>query len=443
MLESIRHCLEGLIPCVLATCDAQGMPNATYVSQAMYEDSRHVALSFQFFNKTRENILCNPVATLLVVDPWTSARYRLTIRFLNTQTEGPLFERMRAKLAGIASHEGMVGVFRLRGADVYRVLEIEHLPGRELPPTARQPALLPALRRCSQAIGGSESLAELVDSLLDALDRHLDIRHSMLLIAEPLGNKLYTLGSRGYARSGIGAEIPLGVGVIGVAARERVPIRIMFAAAEYVYSRAVREQAIRAGLASELEASIPPPGLPAPASQLAVPILDSGTLLGVLYVESERESQFDYDLEDALAVLCAQTGEAMRVIQRDENLRQEPLPPAARKPTIDGKPLQVKYHSRDHSIFLDEEYLIKGVAGAVLWRLLEIHNEDGRCEFSNRELRLDPRLPLPDVADNLEARLLLLSRRLHERSRDVALNRCGRGRLQICLQRPVALLRLG
>ncbi|MCB1692600.1 MAG: pyridoxamine 5'-phosphate oxidase family protein, partial [Pseudomonadales bacterium] len=107
-LEDMRDCLEGIVPSCVATCDRDGMPNVTYVSQAMYVDSTHVALSFQFFNKTRQNILANPEACLLVMDPYTSARYRLAIHYMRTETSGPIFERMRAKLAGIASHEGLV-----------------------------------------------------------------------------------------------------------------------------------------------------------------------------------------------------------------------------------------------------------------------------------------------------------------------------------------------
>ncbi|KEA65663.1 Adenylate cyclase [Marinobacterium lacunae] len=440
-LEKMRDCLEGIVPCAVATCGADGMPNVTYVSQTMYVDSRHIALSFQFFNKTRENILANPIASVLMMDPYTAARYQLTIHYLKTETSGPLFERMRAKLAGIASHEGMEGVFQLRGVDLYRVLEIEHLPGRELPPTQYGPALLPALRNCVGALASYGSLEDLVDNLLGALDRHFQIQYSMLLMADLPGNKLYTLASRGYGRSGVGAEIPLGVGVIGVAGREQVPIRIMFAASEYVYSRTVREQAINDGLVQQLEERIPMPGLEAPASQIAVPILCNDELLGVLYAESEQECQFGYDMEDALVAICAQAGEAIGRLrlQVPDHPVSEAVLSKRKSAAPDGETLQVRYYPRDHSIFCDNEYLIKGVAGAILWYLLSRHAEQGRTEFSNRELRLAQAIPLPDITDNLDARLLLLSRRLQERCAALSLEKSGRGRFHLVLRRPVAL----
>ncbi|GAB3019191.1 GAF domain-containing protein [Bowmanella dokdonensis] len=440
-LESIRHCLEGLVPSGVATCGLDGMPNVTLVSQAMYMDPYHIALSFQFFNKTRENILANPIASVLMMDPDTAARYRLTVHYLRTETSGPLFEKMRAKLAGIASHEGMEGVFVLRGADVYRVLNIEHLPGRELPSTQYGPPILPNLRRCVDAINRYCSLEHLVDSLLDSLDRYFDIRHSMLLMLDRAGNRLYTLASRGYSHSGIGAEIPLGTGVVGVAAREQVPIRIMFAASEYEYSRTVREQAIKDGLVCELEAAIPMPGLPSPGSQMAVPLMCNGKLMAVLYVESPQPCQFGYDMEDALVTLCAKVGEAMGLLQLQtqggQNMEASPAKPCPQPGS--GPALKVRYFARDHSLFMDEEYLIKGVAGAILWHLLNVHQHKGRCDFSNRELRLDADLPLPDISDNLDARLLLLSRRLQERSEHIQIEKSGRGKFRLLVKRPLTL----
>ena len=63
------------------------------------------------------------------------------------------------------------------------------------------------------------------------------------------------------------------------------------------------------------------------------------------------------------------------------------------------------------SIFMGEDNLIKGVAGAILWRLLSDCAEQRRTEHSNRELRLDPAIRLPDLSENLEARVILLQRR--------------------------------
>jgi adenylate cyclase len=444
-IDTLRNCLEGVIPAGVATCSRDLVPNVSYVSQVMYVDQDHIALSFQFFNKTRENILANPLATVLMVDPDTAARYRMKARYLRTETQGPLFERMKARLAGIASHEGLVGVFRLRGTDVYRILDIEAVPGAELPRQLPGRAILPALRQCSERLHNCSSLEDLVNNLLDALDRSLGLSHSMLLIADRPGAKLYVVASRGYPSSGIGAEIPLGVGVIGIAAREQVPIRIMFTAAEYAYTRAVREQAIAEGLVDALEQVINLPGLNAPSSQMAIPLPGIRGLIGVLYTESQQECRFSYDIEDALVTLCAQAGLAIQGLQLADEPGLVTPPPdclCIEDPLADASPdpLRVEYHDRDHSVFIDGDYLIKGVAGAVLWRILNDYSERGRVDFSNRELRLDSRLGLPEISDNLEARLILLSRRLQERSPFLRIEKTGRGRFRLLLQRPLVLV---
>jgi GAF domain-containing protein len=436
-MDTLRNCLEGIVPAGIATCDAEGTPNVTYISQLMYVDGEHVALSFQFFNKTRENILANPIATVLMMDPDTGARYRLTIRYLRTETSGALFERMKAKLAGIASHTGMADVFRLRGADIYRVLEIECVPGRTLPAPDFGPAILPALRRSVDALNACASMEALIDTLIGCMERHFAIEHQMLLMADPAAQRLYVVASRGYASSGTGAEIAYGAGIIGVAARERTPIRIIFPAAEYAYGRAVREQIAGGRQADRLEGEIPLPGLSAPSSQLAVPLLAEDRTLGVLYLESRQQCRFGYDLEDAVVAVCAQVAMAMRACQGEAEDDSPTETGAGNTPR--GPTLKVRHFARNDSIFFDDDYLIKGVAGAILRCLLRTHAQTGRCEFSNRELRLDPSLRLPDICDNLDARLILLARRLDDRGGDVRIEKTGRGRFRLVLKRPIQL----
>ena len=62
----------------------------------------------------------------------------------------------------------------------------------------------------------------------------------MVLALDAATGRLYTVASSGYATSGVGSEIEVGDGVIGVAARERTPVRIMHMTNAYLYSHAIR-----------------------------------------------------------------------------------------------------------------------------------------------------------------------------------------------------------
>ncbi|MDD4886832.1 MAG: GAF domain-containing protein [Thiomonas sp.] len=438
-LAAIRPCLEGIIPAALASCAEDGTPNVTFVSHVHYVDTNHVALSYQFFNKTRENILANPRVTVQVIHPDTGANYRLALTYLRTENEGPLFESMKARLAGIASHSGMAKVFRLLGSDVYHVLEIEVVPGAVLPVDSAPCCRLEALRLLGARMQAANDLSDLTAALLTGLEQLLDFRHSMVMLLDPNRHVLYTLASCGYAHSGVGAEIILGEGVIGVAAQQRTPIRIGHYTQDYAYS-----QAVRAGLSSvdpnSLETEIPLPGLPQAQSQIAVPLCHRGQLLGVLFTESERELRFDADDEDTLVVLAQQLAQSMTLLQiRSEEDSAEPVSAVRAASATNAQPLNIRYFPGNNSVFLDGHYLIKGVAGSIFMRLLRDYVADKRIDFSNKELRLDPDLGLPDITDNLEARLILLQRRLDEQPRGIHLEKTGRGRFRLVVMRPILL----
>ena len=126
----------------------------------------------------------------------------------------------------------------------------------------------------------------------------------------------------------------------------------------------------------------------------------------------------------------------LAALRAAESAIEEPPPAALRT-------LQVKHYAEDDSVYLDNQYLIsliEGVAGAILWRLLRSYEEDGRDEFSNKEIRLDQTLALPDIKDNLEARLILLPNRLEERSDAIRIEKVVRGRFRLAVTRDLKLL---
>ena len=445
-LEFIRECLQGGIPSTVATCSPDGVPNATYITQAHYVDPEHIALSQQFFSKTHQNVLVNSYAEIGVIHPGTGVRFHIEVQYVRTETSGPLFETMKARLAGIASHVGMSKIFKLKGADIYRVLNISRVSRDEC--RVRPPRLnyLSATRAVVEAVVQANDLGALFDEALAKIETHLGVRHAMILMNDAGGERLYTVASRGYAQSGVGSEIAVGCGVIGVAAEYRTPILISYASQEYSYGNAIRESAAKAGLS--IEAAIPLPGLPDSQSQLAVPLLAGHALLGVLYVESPTGLCFDQQDEDALAAISGAIAGSIRALQESAEAadhhgtvpRGAPQDSLATDLKKSGNAVRIRHYPFDHSVFIDNEYLIKGVAGAIFVKLAEEFIATGRDHFSNHELRLDTAIKLPDFADSLEARLILLQRRLAERSAAVQIERTGRGRFCLKVTRPLEIV---
>ncbi len=173
-------------------------------------------------------------------------------------------------------------------------------------------------------------------------------------------------------------------------------------------------------------------GLARPGSQLAVPALALGQLVGVLLVEDERGERFtpaDAAMLTAVTSIVASSIESLRAEVRTAGAVA--AGPAATPAAPTAVEVLVRHFVVDGSTFLDGDYLIKGVAGRLLWSLLRQHETEGRTEFTNREVRLDKSLDLPDFRDNFESRLILLKRRLDERAAPVRIEKTGRGRFRL------------
>lgn len=438
-LEDIRSCFEGVIPSGINTCAADGLPNMTYLSHVQYVDPEHVALSCQFFNKTRKNLRENPRAAVLVVDPVGARQFELDVEYLRTETSGPLFDQMKLRLDVLASLSGMTGRFRLLGADIFRVLDCRPAMGADSSPVSAPKLSLDRVALLSTQMASCEELSALLEVTLAGLAEHLGFAHSLVMLADEVGSRLYTIASHGFPESGAGSEVPLGAGPIGVAAERGIPIRATQVTRDLLYGRAMRQSLGQGDTATTFEEAIEIPGLANVRSLLAVPIRTRERTLGVLCVQSEKPYGFSEQDELVLRVLADHLATAALLSSQLTEL----LPPRDRSPATEpapaGPPVLIRHYNHDHSIFIGGDYLIKGVAGAILWRLISIYVREGRTQFTNRELRLDRAIGLPELSDNLEARLVLLKRRLDDRASVVRLEKEGRGRFRLSVSSPVDL----
>jgi hypothetical protein len=189
---------------------------------------------------------------------------------------------------------------------------------------------------------------------------------------------------------------------------------------------------------------IPLPGLPDAASQIAVPLLSRGRLIGVLALESKDPLAFLARENTLLTTIGSHLATAIDQLSRDTDdaptERTKTAAAAASRPTAVRK---FTFYPKDETICVDGDYLIRSVPAKIMWRLLKQHQEEGRIEFTNRELRMDSWLGLPEFKDNLETRLILLRRRLELKCPDVRLVPRSRGRFALETDAKIDLVEKG
>lgn len=463
-LESLAPCFQGLLPSWLCTCSRDGTPNVAMLSHVDYVDTRHVALSFQFFNKSRRNIAENPQALVRVYHPDTLQMIKLRVRYVRTELEGPTFERMRLRIEAIASLCGLKGIFNLLGADIYEVESIEALDyevglAPELAAARRAvaaptnepvPFTMAALQALSDRIQQAPTIDCLLDGILEKLEDLFGFRHSMILLVSERPERIELFACRGYPEGGVGSEVGYGEGIIGMVAEARAPIRVSGLMRHMLYAYAVAQRALDHGL-SPGSRRIPLPGLANPETQLGIPLLARGELIGVLCIETDATFRFHEEDRACVEVL----GGYLAIAIQNALLRESadapdapdadheepgatcPLPP---RPTVAAPAaIEVAWYPADECILVDGEYLVRGLPARILWKLLREHQADPGQEFTNRRLRLDKSLELPAFKDNLESRLILLRRRLEERCPGIRIQPSGRGRFRVALAVAVRL----
>jgi adenylate cyclase len=159
-------------------------------------------------------------------------------------------------------------------------------------------------------------LQALLEKILEAMDDVFRFRHSMVLLRDPIRDVLVVAASRGYTESGVGAEVPIGKGVIGVVGKRKKLMRMGGLSLQRDYVQAAGQRA------NVDPAAVGLPGLQSPASVVAVPLVKRDELIGVFYVESETMAVFEDRDQSLIEAIASQAAVAIENARFHESSRQ-------------------------------------------------------------------------------------------------------------------------
>lgn len=435
-LSDIEACFQGVLPSYLATCSSDGEPNITAVSILHLLSGNRIGVSCQFMNKSLRNLRDTGRAQVFAIEPHTLAEYVLDIEFERLVDSGPVFQKMDAALEAVASQSGMAGTFSLAGVVEFVVRHWhKNVPeggSAEVSESATDP--IEQLERISAALIAATDVDALLEQTFAALSEHLGLQHGFLLLTDGACERLYNVASHGFEQARVGAEIAMGEGIYGTAAARQTSIRTGSMRRERLMWEAVARESAQAD-----PTHLALPGLANAESSLAVPLLRGERCLGVLCFQSPAPGAFTAATEKAVLIVARHLAAMLAAL----GVEPKEVEVSAKRGPLGGRALvtRIKFFELDGSIFIDDEYLIKGVAGRILWRVLSNYETDERDEFSSKEIRLDPAVGLPALKDNLEARLIALRKRLDERTSALRIEKTGRGRFRLEVSRELVLER--
>jgi len=121
----LQGAFQGILPGVITTVSKENIPNLSYISQVHYIDNEHLAISWQFFNKTYKNIKDNPYFSVVVTSPTTFSQWKIDMNFIEALTEGDLFDEVELALEAIASMYKAEDIFKLQAIMIGKIVAIE------------------------------------------------------------------------------------------------------------------------------------------------------------------------------------------------------------------------------------------------------------------------------------------------------------------------------
>ncbi len=158
----------------------------------------------------------------------------------------------------------------------------------------RHKMVIDVITQIGEEINSSLNLKEVCQFTFKLMEKHFGFSNAMILIPNQEQTELSVIESYGYDDKGIGAQIPFGTGVIGMAAKKKKVISMGNLMQQVAYLNRIRESMNISPGQARL------PGLADVGSQVAVPLLIKGRLEGIYAVESHSIIPFPEEDERIL-----------------------------------------------------------------------------------------------------------------------------------------------